>query len=403
MRCFFKTISFYVIFTTLAQIVHGLRKPPRILHLKAEHELILNTEIGERFNREIKALMASREESSIFRTSCTSPSEKWLHEQTKSLSNEDLSNFFDWYLHVLPFAYKLYVENNEYDDEYFGVNGEYTTEIQSIHRRTEDFWTDSRVDGDVGKISLFCAHGSDLADREKLVQTLHLLFSDSNDESSIEDLADDIQELIQRLPGRYNYPLLTFNAFATDAIGPDEASIIIGDGYFQFQKDSGVESEGPEYAHTHEYSHHLQLLLGVGELNDDFSDQSAKKQELMADAFSAYFLAHDSGGDMTSEEISNLHAIAYSVGDCEVTNEAHHGTPSQRKCATVWGSSLADSDRGRKLKLQDVAKEFESWYTKIDEMDDSCDCPTKSSSAISGSLSTWLVTAAAANFIAILF
>lgn len=397
-------LLFYVICITKAQnIVHGLRNSRRILHMKSEHELILQTEIGEKFNREIKALMASREESSIFRTPCTSPSAMWLQEQTKSLSDEDLSNFFDWYLHVLPFAYKLYVEDNEYDDEYFGVNGEYTDEIQSIHRRTEDFWTDSRAEGDVGEISLFSAHGSDLADREKLIQTLELLFDDSFDEYSVEDLADDIQELIERLPGRYDYPLLTFNAFATDAMGQDEASIIIGDGYFQFQKDSGVESEGPEYAHTHEYSHHLQFLLEADELNDRASDQSAKKQELMADAFSAYFLAHDSGGDMTSEEISNVKTIAYSVGDCEITNDAHHGTPSQRKCATIWGSSLADSDSGRTLKLQDVANQFETWYAKIDEMDDSCDYPTQSSSARSGSLSTWLVTTAAASVTAILF
>ena len=54
--------------------------------------------------------------------------------------------------------------------------------------------------------------------------------------------------LITRLPGGYNFPLLTFNAFATDEKGDEESSIIIGDGYFQFQNALGMDSEGPEYA-----------------------------------------------------------------------------------------------------------------------------------------------------------
>lgn len=33
---------------------------------------------------------------------------------------------------------------------------------------------------------------------------------------TIYDHARDIQQLISRLPGQYSFPLLTFNAFATD-------------------------------------------------------------------------------------------------------------------------------------------------------------------------------------------
>ena len=57
---------------------------------------------------------------------------------------------------------------------------------------------------------------------------------------------------------------------------------------FQFQKYVGMESEGPEYAHTHEYSHHLQFALGVTDPDDGGSNEFARKQELMADAFSAF-------------------------------------------------------------------------------------------------------------------
>jgi len=58
--------------------------------------------------------------------------------------------------------------------------------------------------------------------------------------------------LIERLPGGYDYPLLSFNAFATKAkeeMGI-ESSIIIGEGYFTFQEAVGLASEGPEYALT---------------------------------------------------------------------------------------------------------------------------------------------------------
>lgn len=55
----------------------------------------------------------------------------------------------------------------------------------------------------------------------------------------------------------------------------------------------------------------------------------------MADVFSAYFLAHNQGGGMTAGEISAVHQVAFSVGDCQTSHEGHHGTPIQRRCATL--------------------------------------------------------------------
>ena len=57
--------------------------------------------------------------------------------------------------------------------------------------------------------------------------------------------------------------MLTFNAFATDEMDDEDPSIIIGNGYFQFQKALGMDSEGLEFAHAHEFSRHLQFMLGV--------------------------------------------------------------------------------------------------------------------------------------------
>lgn len=300
---------------------------------------------------------------------CISPSAKWLQDQVSSVSGKDISNFFKWHVHTLPFAYKLFVQPTETHSyyEYFGLYGEYTQEINDIHDQVEDFWSNSGVEED---IRLLSAHGSDLADRDdKLIPTLEILFGSSYDEEySIVQHAIDIQDLISRLPSGYDNPLLTFNAFATDQDGDDDyPSIIIGDGYFEFQQSVGLGSEGPEYALTHEHAHHLQFWLGVPEENDDMQGIT-RKQELMADAFSAYFLAHQAGGGLSADEISNIHTIAYSVGDCERSDSAsHHGTPRQRRCATMWGTSVANSHEAAGLDLIDLESRFNSWYNVLND------------------------------------
>ena len=259
-------------------------------------EGILN-EIGEKseiFQQSALQIMASRRgEPTDTNLSCSSPSAKWLHNQISKLSEEDVTNFFDWHIHSLPFAYKIYIERRGmFDREYFGQTGEYTQEIKSIHAKAQNFWSYTGVDDD---IEVLCAHGSDLSDRSNLIQTLEVMFSSQyTDEYTIHDHATDIQELIERLPGGYDYPLLSFNAFATKAkeeMGI-ESSIIIGEGYFTFQEAVGLASEGPEYALTHEHSHHLQFALDYGKEYIP-SQHSERRDELAADALAAYFLAHD--------------------------------------------------------------------------------------------------------------
>ncbi|KAL7539017.1 hypothetical protein ACHAXR_010150 [Thalassiosira sp. AJA248-18] len=327
-----------------------------------------NTEI---FNAS-KALLISQEDptdATPRNASCSSTSEQWLRLQVRNVSGRDLSNFFDWHVYTLPFAYKLFVEpkqqHSSNDKEYFGLDGEYTEEMNYILEQALDFWAHSGVDDE---IRLLGAHGPDLADRDrKLIPTLEVLFGGSyDDEYTILDHATDIQDLISRLPQQYNYPLLTFNSFATDKINKnDYASIIIGDGYFEFQRSVGLASEGPEYALTHEYAHHLQFALGAPEGYG--LSQTTRKQELMADAFSAYYLAHTSGGYMAPEEISNIHKIAYSLGDCEMSNvDRHHGTPRQRWCATMWGASVADLGNSANMDLIQLMTKFDTWYNRLD-------------------------------------
>ena len=366
----------------------GTQTPLRSSNRRSRHLHANNSIVDRISNTDLlttsQALLVIRETNDQSdSTKCNSLSTNWIRQQVRNISDEDLNNFFEWKVYTLPFVYKLLVEEKGiYDIEYIGADGKYTQEINSILDQAQSFWYNSGVNDDIRVLG---AHGSDLADlHNKLIPALEALFGTTSyeddeaedDDYTIMDHAMDIQDLILRLPGGYDNPLLTFNAFATDE-GEyelnDHPSIIIGDGYFEFQESIGFEMEGPEYALTHEHAHHLQFALDTTTSSDE--RQSARRQELMADALSAYFLAHERGMDMPSNEIDNLRQIAYSAGDCETNNDGHHGTPRQRRCATAWGVSLSqakDGDDYDSLDLVDLENRFNGWYENVDYLDESC-------------------------------
>jgi uncharacterized protein len=89
------------------------------------------------------------------------------------------------------------------------------------------------------------------------------------------------------------------------------------------------------YVLAHEYAHNLQQELGVF---DNRVSASAKPYELQADclagtwANSVYQQGHLEPGDL--EEASNA---ALAVGDFDVGNAQHHGTPEERRAALLAG------------------------------------------------------------------
>jgi predicted metalloprotease len=89
------------------------------------------------------------------------------------------------------------------------------------------------------------------------------------------------------------------------------------------------------YVLAHEYAHNLQQELGVF---DNRVSASAKPYELQADclagtwANSVYEQGHLEPGDL--EEATNT---ALAVGDFDVGNAQHHGTPQERRSALLAG------------------------------------------------------------------
>jgi hypothetical protein len=92
----------------------------------------------------------------------------------------------------------------------------------------------------------------------------------------------------------------------------------------------------------------------------------------MADAISAYFLAHDRGGNMETHEISEFSMTAFATGDCNTGQEDHHGTPKQRYCASVWGASRAalSPDNFPLIDPETFVELFNADYGKMLELDD---------------------------------
>ena len=246
----------------------------------------------------------------------------------------------------MPYIYKHYIDKNE-EDESFGYDGSQTDELIQRHKDTMAFWTKADVDDSITTdgILLLSMHGSDLMDNEKLVPTIIHMF-DFDNENDILQFAEKVQEYVMALPGKYDNPLLTMNAVATrggrgSRTGKSIASLIIGDGVLEFVKDSNLSSTGPDFVHAHEFAHHLQYEMDMEHGVPPGYKNDIRRKELMADAISAYFLAHDRGGNMDAHEISEFSVTAFATGDCNTGQEDHHGSPKQRYCASVWGASRA--------------------------------------------------------------
>ena len=94
------------------------------------------------------------------------------------------------------------------------------------------------------------------------------------------------------------------------------------------------------YVLAHEYAHNLQQELGIF---DNRVTRSAKPFELQADCFagtwanSVYEQGQLQPGDL--EEASNA---ALAVGDFDVGNAQHHGTPQERRDALLAGFDSGD-------------------------------------------------------------
>jgi predicted metalloprotease len=94
------------------------------------------------------------------------------------------------------------------------------------------------------------------------------------------------------------------------------------------------------YVVSHEYAHNLQHELGIF---DNRVTPGARPFELQADcmagtwAYSVY-----AAGDLQAGDLDEATSAALAVGDFDVGNAQHHGTPTERRQALLTGFRTGD-------------------------------------------------------------
>ena len=94
------------------------------------------------------------------------------------------------------------------------------------------------------------------------------------------------------------------------------------------------------YVVAHEYAHNLQAELGVF---DNRVGESAKPFELQADCMSGtWAYSVYAAGDLQPGDLEEATNAALAIGDFDVGNAEHHGTPEERRDALLAGFESGD-------------------------------------------------------------
>ncbi|MGZ5133981.1 MAG: hypothetical protein ACXWCG_02470 [Flavitalea sp.] len=256
----------------------------------------------------------------------------------------------------LPALDALIFENSSANQS-FGINGEYTQRLVKTFKDLKRFWniqTDDMV--------MVAMHGSMLQDRDKLIRTYVAGIGYSPALAAL--YADFVLSLLDAFP-QYrngNHPIFTFNAIALKTLAyppygiiPDK--IVMGDGIMEAFTAIGFGDVAPQAILSHEFGHQIQFDLN---LLSPSSPEGTRKNELMADAYAAYYLAHARGASMQWKRVQQFLQVFFNIGDCSFTNPGHHGTPTQRMAAAEWAYNLSNNaqKQGHILTAQEFATLF---------------------------------------------
>lgn len=228
----------------------------------------------------------------------------------------------------------------------FGFSGEYNHRFTKTERDVKRFW-----DINSAGIQLVALKGTVLLDVNRVARTYEAAFL--NDDGTPISHADALflagivrATLLQSVTmDRGNYPLFSFNAFAVPGDGassPDK--IVMGDGVLEGYKAIGFDDVAPQAVYAHEFAHHIQFQRGY--FNDPLATsgdaaERTRYTELMADAYSAYYLTHKRGAALNRKRVAQFLQVFFDIGDCAFTDPGHHGTPNQRMRSANFGFDVA--------------------------------------------------------------
>ncbi|WP_128544051.1 hypothetical protein [Larkinella soli] len=259
----------------------------------------------------------------------------------------------------LPTYDALLFENSS-ANQTFGPNGEYTQRLTKTFKDLKRFWN---IDTD-GMV-LAAMHGRMLSDPERLYRTYLDAYGLSPADAAY--YTNFVLSVVQTFPQLRNgdHPIFTFNAFALEGfffppVGQIPNKIIMGDGFLQGLDAIGYGDVGPQAVLAHEFGHQIQFQLNL--FGDEDTPEATRRTELMADAYSAYYLSHARGASMQWKRVQQFLQVFYNIGDCSFTSPDHHGTPAQRMAAARWAYELADNaqKQGHILTAQEFTARFEA-------------------------------------------
>jgi hypothetical protein len=269
-------------------------------------------------------------DDSPVRNKVTALESGWTEEQADTVD----------YLGLLNEYYALYL-----GDQTYGTNGEYTSVVKSELKQLQNFW-----DIDRWNTNSRGWHSDAVFSKAKMI-ALDMRFGDTKAQAT--KFAASVAAEIKTVPGlTKTNPLLSFNSVSD----PDTGTIAMGDGIIEVYGLVGFNGTDVErFIMGHEYGHQVQFATG-------YDPNPSYGMETGADALSGYFVTHAKGLRFDARKIQEVEQAAYDIGDCVQS----HGTPTQRKASTQWGSSraLAGTNLNKVLTGAQFIKAWTVEFTK---------------------------------------
>ena len=120
---------------------------------------------------------------------------------------------------------------------------------------------------------------------------------------------------------------------------------------------------------AHEVGHLLQYKYMANTTYNYYDENDPKFLELQADFLGAVFLAdnHDRGFNKSFYEALPFIYDSFNVGDCHYASSDHHGTPSQRKTAAIFGWMVGGYLKQRAINEKSVKtmNRFKNNYSQL--------------------------------------
>lgn len=336
-----------------------------------EQDIIIKRQFNSESARQVGSGVLSEEQyielalsvlNAVPATECsTTELRDWLQAEMADWSAADryFANYFSMNYLAGDMAY---VFENSSEGQYYGINGEYTQALTKAFKDLKRFWDIQSSD-----IVMVAMHGNMMYDEERLVQLFQLY---GNSLATSQWAAANVISLLETVPVYRNgdHPIFTFNAYASRATafippyGPLPKKITMGDGIMDGYTALGFEDVAPQAILAHEFGHHIQYELNLFATTITDPAERTRRTELMADAYSAYFLSHARGATMQWKRVQQFLEVFFNIGDCSFASSGHHGTPLQRMAAAEWAYELADNAKkqGKILSAQEFADLFDA-------------------------------------------